>query len=576
MKKIISLVLALTMFSAVSASAQSVLISGTTDSDAKAVTILVTEKGKTLDTVTGSDIIWIDQETVNADGSFTLRLPVFSDAEHELFTNATKTEEVKVYVSENGTGDGMSINSPTTLSEAYKMIGDVYNIVITDNVIYTDAPSAYSETLTITGLTGTEVLTLPETVSINGNLAIDNIKLKTASKVYANGYELEIGKNVTSDTLTVYGGSKTTRLASTSLKIYGGTYGYIYAGGHTANGYVNGNTNLVFGGNATAEYLIGGGCEVGANVTNVTVTGGVVNEAVYGGINKVAHNGDTHITMTGGKVQALFGGCNSANMTGNAYITIKGGEVTRRIYGGCYNETSELFSVSWNSDYYVNGTTNIALYPNDKLITGSGLSWDDKVNMGIFGGSRMKNAKSDEVNTILFMDGSYTKLNGEVGEQGSSYTSSFKSYHNYLVDSAVGGSVVPDGNGTVKVSTNNGITAVSDGKRYLNGETITLASLTQIAYDGISDATAEKTQSGATAKTDVVASTDAELIVAIYDEYNRFISCEIMPVTATDEYEVNINCKLDAGKKYIAKFFLWQDSAANLVPFAESCVIEFR
>lgn len=578
MKKIISLVLALTMFSVVSASAQSVLISGTTDSDAKAVTILVTEKGKTIDTVTGSDIIWIDQQEVEKDGSFTINLPIFSDDEHELFTNATQKEikERKIYVSENGTGDGSSADAPTTLSAAYAQLDENPNIVIVSNVTYSDAPSAYSETLTITGLTGTEVLTLPATVSIKGNLAIDNIKLKTASKVYANGYELEIGKNVTSDTLTVYGGSKTARLASTSLKIYGGTYGYIYAGGHTANGYVTENTNLVFGGNATAEYLIGGGCEVGAAVTNVTVTGGVVNEAVYGGINSVAHNGDTHITMTGGKVQAIFGGCNSASMNGNAYITIKGGEVTRRIYGGCYNETSELFSVSWNSDYYVNGTTNIALYPNDKLITGSGLSWDDKVNMGIFGGSRMKNAKSDEVNTILFMDGSYTKLNGEVGEQGSSYTSSFKSYHNYLVDSAVGGSVVLNGNGTVKVSTNNGITAVSDGKRYLNGETITLASLTEIAYDGISDATAEKTQSGATAKTAVVASTDAELIVAIYDEYNRFISCEIMPVTATDEYEVNINCKLDAGKKYIAKFFLWQDSAASLVPFAESCVIEFR
>ena len=582
MKKIISLALALTMFSAVSASAQSVIISGKTDSGVRAVTLMVAQKGATLETISGSDIIWMDQQEVGKDGSFTINLPMFSDDEHELFTNATQKEikERKIYVSENGTGDGSSADAPTTLSAAYAQLDENPNIVIVSNVTYSDAPSAYTQNVTIKGATGSEVLTLPETVSINGNLTIDNLKLKTESKVYANGYELEIGKNVTSDMLTVYGGkdgsSTTERCSKTSLKIYGGTYGYIYAGGHTANGYVTESTNLVFGGNATAEYLIGGGCEVGAAVTNVTVTGGVVNEAVYGGINSVTHNGDTHITMTGGKVQAIFGGCNSASMNGNAYITVKGGEVTRRIYGGCYNETGGLFSISWNSDYYVNGTTNIILYPNDKLITGSGLSSTDSINKGIFGGSRMKNAKSDEVNTILFMDGSYTKLNGEVGEQGSSYTSSFKSYHNYLVDSAVGGSVVPDGNGTVKVSTNNGITAVSDGKRYLNGETITLASLTQIAYYGVSDATAEKTQSGATAKTEVVASSDAELIVAIYDEYNRFISCEIMPVTATDEYEMNINCTLDAGKKYVAKFFLWQDTDSNLVPFADNYVIEFR
>ncbi len=578
MKKIISLILALTVFSTVTVSAQSVIITGKTDSDVRAVTLLVTEKGKTIDDISGSDIIWIDQQEVGEDGSFTIDLPMFSADEHELFTNASQTEinEKKIYVSENGSGDGSNESSPTTLSLAYEQLDENPNIVIVGNVTYSDAPSAYTQNVTISGATGTEVLTLPATVSINGNLSVNNLVLKTAAKIYANGYELEIGEGVTSDTLTVYGGSKTVRCTKTSLKIYGGTYGYIYAGGHTANGYVNGNTNLVFGGNATAEYLIGGGCEVGAKVTNITITGGVVNEAVYGGINNVTHNGDTHITMTGGKVQALFGGCNSANMTGNAYITVKGGEVTRRIYGGCYNETGGFLTLSWNSDYYVNGSTNIFLYPDASYTTGSGLSGTDKVNMGIFGGSRKGSSNSAEVNTIFFMDGSYSTLKSELGEQGSSYTSSFKSFHNYLVNSAVGGSVEPNGAGKVKVVTNNGITALSGGKRYLNGETITLGAETTVVYDGISSGTAEKTQDGAKADAGVVASSDAELIVAIYDEYNRFVSCQIIDVSATDNYTVDIPCTLDAGKSYTAKFFLWQNSTSDLVPFADNYVIEFR
>ena len=49
MKKIFSLILALTMFSTVTVSAQSVIITGKTDSGVCAVTVLVTQKGKTID-----------------------------------------------------------------------------------------------------------------------------------------------------------------------------------------------------------------------------------------------------------------------------------------------------------------------------------------------------------------------------------------------------------------------------------------------------------------------------------------------------------------------------------------------
>ena len=63
---------------------------------------------------------------------------------------------------------------------------------------------------------------------------------------------------------------------------------------------------------------------------------------VYGGtVDKTTvYEGDTYINMSGGSVEGIFGGSMSQTMTGNTRIAVSGGQVTRRIYGGCYNDWS--------------------------------------------------------------------------------------------------------------------------------------------------------------------------------------------------------------------------------------------
>lgn len=566
--KIVALALILIMTFSASVFAQSAVMTGKTDVGAKGVTVLVVKKGATIQTMTGDDIVWIDQQNVQADGSFSIKLPIYSDTEYDVFSNATSknVEEARIYVSQTGTGNGLSADSPTTLAEAYSQIDDDLEIVITEDMTYEDASAEYTGNLTIRGLSGTEKLTLPEIVSVKGNLKFDDIVLKTSSKLYANGYNLEIGENVKSDTLTVYGGKDGVSCKNTSLKIYGGTYGYIYGGGHHSGGKVTGSTNVVFGGNATAEYIHGAGCEAVASKTNITISGGVVNESVYGGMAGVPLTADTNILMTGGTVQSLYGGNSVTNLTGNTYITVKGGEVTRRIYGGCYNE----YKFSWDSDGYVKGSTNIIIYPAANLITGSGLSLSDRTNMGIFGGSRRKADTEDEVNTIIFMDGSFDKYGSNVVKSGT-----LKSFHDYLVKSAVGGSVSPIENGKVVVNTKNGITALSNGARYQNGQTISLSAETTITYDGIISADIEETTATTKANADVAVSSSAVLFAAIYDDSEKLVSCATSDVTSTKDYTVDINCKLDANRKYTARLFLLTERS-TLVPLSGSYTIEVR
>jgi len=569
MKKIsktIALILAFVMSGVVTTSAQSVILSGTTDKDAKAVTILVVKKGATIENMKGSDIMWIDQQEVGAGGSFSIKLPIYSEEDYDILSNASimNIDEAKIYVSAAGTGDGTSASNPTTFAGAYEKIDEILEIVITEDVEYQEAPATYYGDLRISGLKGTEKLSLPETVSIKGNLEIDKLVLKNTSKIYANGFELCIGENVTSDSITVLGGKNAESCKSTSLKLLGGTYDYIYGGGYKAAGKVTGSTNIVFGGNATTNYIHGGGLESGAAETYINVSGGVIKEAVYGGISGVNLTADTHITMTGGKTEAIFGGCFNADMNGNSYITVKGGEVTRRIYGGCYND----YGLSgWSGSHSVNGTTNIILYPEAKIATGSD---SDK---GIYGGSRMKSASANEINTIIFLNGSYSSLSSKLGK--SSFINPSGSFHNYIVNSSVGGSVSPVESGEVKVETQNGITALSGGVRYNSGHTITLSAETTITYDGIISADIEETTTTTKANTDVAVSSKAVLLVAIYSEDGSMVSCKKTDVNASKEYIVDVNCKLDVNKKYTAKLFLLSD-LITIVPLSTSYTIEVR
>ena len=622
--KVVALLTALCMMFAVQASAQSVFMTGYTEPTAKGVTILVLKSDKEIKDITGDDIAWVDQQSINPDGSFVISLPLFTQEEYVVRSNAlaiTKAEDknLTLYVSETGSGYGFDSEDPTTLAKAYEMLDTMNSVtaIAIEDITYAEASKEYAGNIKIKGLTGNENLTISTYLSLKGNLTLDNLVINAQKPIYACGKELVVTDTVTSTSdITVYGGSGGAALSTnTSLKLYGGSYKYIYGGSY--NSELNGNTNVILGGNANighstgdsgicfvygggylgnvtgstnvtlegnakAKYIVGAGRDAGgtATDTNINISGGNVMNVYAGARNTELTNCNTHINMTGGTAESLYGGSESASLTGNTYITVKGGEVTRRIYGGCYNNADALFSVSWaDTDYHVTGTTNIMIYPDAKIATGTGLSWDNKVNMGLFGGSRKAADSTDEYGTIMFLDGSYSTLGSKVGEKGSSFTSSFKSFHEYIVNSAAGGTVLPDvPAGTVTVSLPQGKSALSNGKRYFDAAKIPLTedAVTEIKYDGITSAQVTENTGSVDSTVGVDSSTAGELYAAIYDESGMLVSCGLTSInTTTKSYNINVDCKLEQNKKYVVRFFLWEDRV-KLVPITTVYTIELR
>lgn len=352
------------------------------------------------------------------------------------------TENAVIYVSSNGndtTGDGTEDAPYATLSTAYSMIDNGVVFVLLDNTTFVNPP-AHNGALTIKGASSSVTLTLPSEISLAGKLKLDNLTLTTGT-FYANGYTLEISSSVTSTgNLAVYGGTNgKAYTGNTDVKIYGGTYSKVFGGSN--NAAVNGETSVTFGGNANVEYIFGAGNSTNgtAKVTNVYVNGGNIVEAIYGGSHfaTAENNGAVYnVTMTGGKTQAIFGGNIGSSVNGNVFVKLLGGEVTRRVYTGCYNETSGTVSISFKTDYYVTGTTVLTIAPGPSLVTGS------YTNRGIFSGSRTASQHDAEQNTIIYLDGCYNTYSGKIGEQGWIGQSSFKSHHDYVVQATAGGDVL--------------------------------------------------------------------------------------------------------------------------------------
>jgi len=611
-QRIFLVVLALMTALSMPVSATSLILNGYTDSDAKGVTLLITRKGASLSNLQEGEVIWIDQSSVKADGSFMLSLPLFADTEYDLHTNANSYSFVEngnktLYVSASGSdsNSGESADAPLkTLAAAQERAAFAKEIILLDSATYTDASDAYQEPLTIRGNTGAEVLTLPAEVSLKGQLKLDNLKLSGASTIYANGYALEIGEGVTStDRMNVYGGKKNAACESTDVKLYGGLYTYVYGGGH--GGVVSGSTNVTVGGsfnagdgidddasnispcfvygggnngavldstnvtmtgNAVSYYLVGAGTGTNgtATNTNIHIQGGKVMN-VYGGSQAVAlTNCDTHITMTGGVAESLFGGCSSVPMTGNTYITVKGGEVLRRIYTGCYNNADPGFSLTWaNTDNHVIGTTNLTLYPGAKLATKTGLSFTNTINSGVFLGSRRAGSSTDEVNTVIFADGSYASLSSKLGDSGAMYNSSFKSFENYTVNASAGGQVLPTKTGgKVKLAFGTGVEAIVGDVRYFDETEISLtkSAVTQVTFVGITSATMTETETGMDAQIGVSSNIAAKLIVAIYDQDGNMVSCRLASVyPQTMDYTLNLAADLKQDVNYTVKVLLWEN-----------------
>lgn len=336
---------------------------------------------------------------------------------------------------------------------------------------------------------------------------------KDYADVYACGNKLEIDSNVTglAEPITLYGGAKSTKVASTNVVLRAGSYLIIYGGG--ASGDVAGDTNVIIGADVNAAivdhtshdhtYMLFGGCKSGtvSGDTHVTVETGAEFNYIYGaghakasvvegstnvdfsgnamsiyGGSRSGTNADTHVVVRSGEVYQVFGGCEANSMTGDTDVRILDGAVRRRVYGGCYNEADESVSMSgvslsWSTKYQVNGYTSVTIadeaelkFDYTKSYLGGLVTIDADDSLVAY--SRYGSIFSGETGVIIFNDNSYDANSELIGVSYSPLSISSgtpSQYYDYLVKAGVGGQVHGEGNGLRVIPDENKVATVRVG-----------------------------------------------------------------------------------------------------------------
>ena len=249
-------------------------------------------------------------------------------------------------------------------------------------------------------------------------------------------------------------------ISGTDLTVLSGTWGHIYGGNN--NCVLNGDVHLTVGGsvNKNLEYataghssstngyqrVFGGSRYLDSSVTingtvYLNITGGKYN-SVFGGSNggaegdtitavemkisggegmaaygagaRIAHTiGTVNFYYEGGTFEQVFGGALSRALTGDVNMYVTGGKITRRLYGGCYNEVSS--SGEWSNQYAVTGNINLYIGEgatiscdlSDPSATGleAILTGGKYTDRGIYGHSRRGDATTSDAEnaTIIFL-----------------------------------------------------------------------------------------------------------------------------------------------------------------------------
>ena len=393
-----------------------------------------------------------------------------------------------VYVSLNGddTAAGTEADPVASLTAAMIRVakGGTIHIVGTWTA---DADFAWYENdkaVTITG--GTLDLSNLSIVNINSAVTFKGMTLKVAdnAEIFCNGYTTKIDSDVTVKGMAlIFGGVSTGSVASTDLTVLSGTWDSIYGGnggGAGNNTTVTGEAKLVVGGNvnaginvnnhdipntiyggsrrgwvektnvtvqdnAKALKVMGGGsgkrsadwCDV--NDANVTVNGGTY-MGIYGGniYGPGAKSSQITITINGGTMDQVFGGHEwaHANLNGNVNIYLKGGTILRRVYGGCYNNTS---GSGFATDRHVEGNINVYIYE------GVNLACSSNVDRGVYAHSRYAGSPdpfSNENTAIYFVgqaayDASFSKLTAQDSTMKSYMGNTSAADNIYVMNAAV-------------------------------------------------------------------------------------------------------------------------------------------
>lgn len=373
----------------------------------------------------------------------------------------------RVYVANygNDTANGTMVQPFATLSHALETVNDngIIEVIGVNTLESNFEWNEHNKNVTITGDT-LDFTNIGNTQIVLGDCVIfDDVTIcfDDNDYLFANGHSLSIEENVAlNGVIRLYGGGVKDSVINgdTNIKVLSGTYEGVYGGSNngTINGstnvYVGGNvnktitinhvekyfvygggvggiisgdTNVVFTDNAKAEVVVGGhngwsNGEIGGN-TNVLISGGEM-MGVYGGNyfgynwehfdkNKSTQIKSANVTVTGGEIQQVFGANANAYFVGDVNISLLGGKISRRVYGGCYNN----LGFSYTSSCYVKGNISLKISGNANI----SLDYDD-LDRGIFGVSRYKLKYADEVSKIIFVDElGYNKYSSKIGPTSS-------------------------------------------------------------------------------------------------------------------------------------------------------------
>ena len=375
------------------------------------------------------------------------------------------------YVSSSGSdeGSGKSDSPYATLDKALTMAanGDIISL---KDTVKLDSWTAHGKSVTITG--GSLDASGDSAVEINDSVTFTNMSwiVDSDAFVYANGYKTTIGENVSwSNEIRIFGGGQDgTTVASTDLTVLSGVYTHIY-GGSNQGGTVTGNTNLTVGGttnnssavdtaieNHTGKYYIFGGGHTTNTIkgstnlvvkdqakavyvfgashgysdtryisgsANTTILDGTM-MAVFGGSQGGYASNGANVRIEGGDMQQVFGGSENWPFSmGDINLQIVGGTITRRVYGGCYNDSTNYYVQRGKINLEIGGDVNITF----------GASQSDK---GIYARSRY-NDDVEDCQIVFTSEAAYNAYKDKLGGQDwgansiMGNTSAADTYHYY-------------------------------------------------------------------------------------------------------------------------------------------------
>lgn len=606
----------------------------------KWLTCMTVKKGAGSETPDSEDIGWIGQERISENGRYSIKIPASQfSGDFELLSSVELANRIYVSESEGSdTADGTEDAPVKTLTAALSIAGDGSVLVLTDMVsVPKNVVWCTEKRVTLTGknpvtgeITGGLDLTGTISMRILSEAVFENMTLKTlatssisetANKLFACGNRLVMGEGLTmTNPIDIFGGNSVNNSANgTELIINSGTYrrvygggensptngdthititdmnaGYsanddsakyydsrIYGGGKNSGSDINGSTYINFCG-GTVAYVIG--CSSASPVTgdtHISISGGRVMNVFGGNVDAsnvdIVYSGNSYIEMTGGMVESIFGGSKIKNFVGNTSVKVTGGEILRRVYGGCYND----FEGSWEGDCYVSGRTAVTIGPDARLITGGDLSWSNKANSGIFGGSRTKANHDEETGILIFEKDAYNVHGNKIGEKGDFYVSYLLSHHDYLVRAGAGGTVSPENVSDVRIIPDDGKAAVVNGVKVFGGLFTLSSKETEIVFENgytITGAAGEISGGRAFINAGVAVGDASELtgvqviIAAIYDSAGKFIGASVSEISGSENKNLDIKLP-ETEESFNVRLFIWDKNELKPLGMSYSFIL---